>query len=90
MRKYNYIYIFLILSLFLIVSLEVAWAEDLFTWGDCVKEALKNHPDLISAAEKVKQAKSDKDIELTAMLPRVTSEAGVKKSKTAGKKTIES
>lgn len=99
MRKYNYIYIFVILLLFLTVTLEVAWAEDLFTqplrgeagytWRDCIKEALKNHPDLISAAEKVKQARSDKDIDLSSMLPQITSEAGVKKSKTGGKKTTE-
>jgi outer membrane protein TolC len=56
-------------------------AEETLTWKDCVKEALINHPDLISGKEKVKQAEADKDITSSAMLPQVTSEISGKRSK---------
>ncbi len=88
MKRYKYLCATVFL-LFLSVALKTAAAEDLLAWKDCVNEALKNHPDLISAAEKIKQAKSDKDIDVSSVLPQVTSEATGRKSKTGGKKTKE-
>lgn len=51
--------------------------------------AIGNNPELISASEKVKQAKKDKDIDLSSMLPQVDSEASSKRGKAATKKTTD-
>lgn len=64
---------------------QVLIAQELLTWQDCVKEALKNHPDLIAAREKVRQTKADKDITLSGALPQVTSQINAKRTKTAKK-----
>lgn len=63
------VYIIIFAVLFLFAS--VAYAQDMFTWEDCVREAKKKHPDLISASEKVKQAREDKSIEISSMLPQI-------------------
>ncbi|MFH0731707.1 MAG: TolC family protein [Candidatus Omnitrophota bacterium] len=74
---------------FYFLSAGLAFAQGPLTWQECVQKAKKNHPDLISAAEEVKQAKSDKDINIATILPQVTgSVSGTRsrtKSKTAGK-----
>ncbi|MDY6838938.1 MAG: TolC family protein [Thermodesulfobacteriota bacterium] len=57
-------------------------AQEVLTWPDCVRKALKHHPDVISAKEKVRQAEADKKITKSAVLPQVTSEVSGKKSKT--------
>jgi outer membrane protein TolC len=49
-------------------------AEEVLTWGDCVKEARKNHPDLLSAEEAVNQAKANKAIAISTMLPQISTE----------------
>jgi len=56
--------------LYLILSAACVWAEPL-EWADCVNEARKNHPELISALEKISQAKHDKSIVRSALLPSV-------------------
>ena len=75
---------FFILSL---LKIDSACGQDVITWEDCVREAKENHPDLISAAEEVKQAKRDMDIDLSAILPQVTTDASGKRGKTASAKT---
>jgi outer membrane protein TolC len=79
MKRFNICLFILLLSVCLTTRVT---AEETLTWEDCVKEALKNHPDLISGKEKVKQAEADKDITSSAMLPQVTSEVSGKRSKT--------
>ena len=69
------------ISLFLGVS--TACAQETLTWEECVRRAKKNHPDLISAAEEVKQAKADLDIEISAMLPDITGGASGKRARTS-------
>lgn len=65
----------IILILFLIISPAIAGAEEMVSWSDCVKEAKKNHPDLISAIEKIKQAKATKEITRSAYLPQLDFDA---------------
>jgi outer membrane protein TolC len=77
-------YVILLLTvLFLYGDPSAVRAEDVLRWEDCVNEARENHPDLISAFERVNQAGSDKDIVLSDMLPQVTAQAAGKKSKTS-------
>jgi outer membrane protein TolC len=54
------------------------------TWQDCIKEAARNHPDLISAQEQVKQSEASKRITASTLLPQVSSDlsGGTAKSAT--------
>jgi outer membrane protein TolC len=48
-------------------------AEEVLTWGECIKEAAKNHPDLIAAVEQVKQSEASKKITASTLYPQVDS-----------------
>ncbi len=63
--------------------------EEVLTWKDCVKEAQKNNPDLTSAQEVVKQAKADKAITISDMLPQINTEVSQKTSKSATNNTTD-
>jgi len=56
-----------------------AVAEDALSWQDCVREAAKNNPDLISASEVVKQQKATKFSTQSGLLPQII--GGVKASR---------
>ena len=43
-----------------------AQSEETIGWIECVKEAKKQHPDLVSAAEKISAAKASKEITRSA------------------------
>ncbi len=62
--------IFLVL-LFLLVSFKESLAEELLSWQDCIKEAAKNHPDLIAAEESIKQSQASKNITGSALFPQI-------------------
>ena len=70
MIKYIKSPLMVLIFLLLLFSGE-ARAEDTLVWQECVKEAKKNHPDLISALEKVSQAKASKEITRSAYLPQL-------------------
>lgn len=55
----------------------------MLAWDDCVKEAGKNHPDLISAQEELNQAKADKAITASDLLPQISSSLSERTSRTA-------
>ena len=63
---------------------EVALALTALTWEDCVKEAKENHPDLISAEEKLNQAKLTRTITKSNLLPQISSDISERSSKTSG------
>ncbi|MFA5117261.1 MAG: TolC family protein [Candidatus Omnitrophota bacterium] len=48
-----------------------AQSEEVLTWQDCLREAQKNHPDLISALEFVKQSQAAKAISQSGLAPQV-------------------
>lgn len=79
-------FIFFIFLLYDAAFCRGVFAEEVLTWDNCVNEALKNHPDLISAREEVKQAKADKNITRSALLPQITSQVSAGKSQTDPKK----
>lgn len=62
-----------------------ASADEALTWQDCIKQAAKNHPDLISAEESVKQSEAAKKITASTLLPQVNSSLGASTAKTSGK-----
>lgn len=57
-----------------------ALGEEVLTWEDCVKEAAKNHPDLISAQESVKSSQADKSITASGLFPQVSTDFGASRS----------
>lgn len=75
--------------LFLSASFSWAKAEEVLTWQDCVREAAKNHPDLISAVEGINQSKADKKITASALFPQVTSDVTATTAKTTTGKSDE-
>ena len=62
------------LIVFLCFILNEGIADEILTWQDCVKEAKKNHPDLISATEKLNQAKANKTIADSSLFPQINSD----------------
>ena len=66
------------LLIFLAVSccaLNRTWADETILWDDCVKQAKLNHPDLVSAKEKVKESVAAKEITRSAVIPQITGTA---------------
>jgi len=49
----------------------LAYAEELLNWQDCIKETAKNNPDLIAAQEEVKQSEASKNITASTLYPQV-------------------
>ncbi len=82
MPKYSIFIIFLLLACFL----KNVGAEETFTWQDCVKEAARNHPDLISAQESVKQSEAGKKITASSLFPEINSNAGASVAKASAAK----
>jgi len=60
-----------------------ALAEEMLTWEDCLVEAKKNHPDLISAEENINQQKASKAITASALYPQIDSSLDASTTKTS-------
>ena len=60
-----------LLLIFLCFLSHPAAAEEVLAWGDCIKEAAKNHPDLIAAREEIKQSEAGKKISASGLYPQV-------------------
>ncbi|MCX5714603.1 MAG: TolC family protein [Candidatus Omnitrophica bacterium] len=77
----------IIFFVFLGIALPLRAEEDvgpeILSWQDCVKEAAKNHPDLISSQEAVKQSEAAKNITASTLLPQVDSSAGFTRTRTS-------
>lgn len=70
------------LLIFMVLARDLC-AEEAMGWDACVKEAKLKHPDLISAFDKVMQARASKEITRSVMLPQVTGSASQETSKGA-------
>lgn len=75
--------LYMLIFMFLLLSVNTTYSQDILTWENCVVEAKKNHPDLISAAEKVKQASADKAREISSALPQIDGALSGKSAKTS-------
>jgi outer membrane protein TolC len=56
--------------------------EEVLTWHDCVSVAKRNHPDLISAREKINQKKAGVGIARSVLLPQINASVNRSTSKT--------
>ncbi|MFH0762921.1 MAG: TolC family protein [Candidatus Omnitrophota bacterium] len=74
------------LLLFLFLCFNEAAAGEVLSWVDCIREAAKNNPDLISAEEEVKQSQAGKKITASSLFPQIDSNlrASSAKAATAG------
>jgi len=86
--------IYPVLVFFLSFLFNQAQAAEVLTWQDCIKEAAKNHPDLIAAQAKVKQSEAAKGITASTLFPQINSNLGASTAKTssgtAGSSTADS
>jgi len=57
-------------------------AADTLSWQDCIVEARKNNPDLISAQEVVNQNKADKRIASSTLFPQIDANLSAQTQKT--------
>lgn len=75
--------IFLISALFLSVYSHGAVAGEVLSWQDCIKEAAKNHPDLIAAVEEIKQSQASKKITASTLYPQIDANLNASTARTA-------
>ncbi|MFH1440724.1 MAG: TolC family protein [Candidatus Omnitrophota bacterium] len=66
----------------LFIFLNTAIAEETLTWQDCIKEAAKNHPDLIASKEEIKQSEAGKTITASALFPQIDSNLNASTART--------
>ncbi|MFH1244979.1 MAG: TolC family protein [Candidatus Omnitrophota bacterium] len=73
---------------------EQSAAGTILSWGDCLAEAEKNHPDLISAAEGINIKKAGRDVTASGLYPQFSASVGASTAQTstasAGKSTSDS
>jgi len=67
-----------------VIVLNEASAQETLTWQDCLHEAAKNHPDLISAHENINQSKAAKAISSSGLFPQVGADLSASAAKTSG------
>jgi outer membrane protein TolC len=84
---FKFIKIYFVILSFLLIIFKQASAEEILSWQDCIREAAKNHPDLIAAQESVKQSQAQKKITASALFPQVNSSLSAATVKTGGKTT---
>ena len=63
-----------------------ASAEEVLTWKDCIDEARKNHPDLVSAEEQIYQQQASKIITGSTLYPQVNGSINWSRTKTTTQK----
>ena len=80
-----FFFIFLFILIFGLSN--VCAAEEVLTWGGCIQEAAKNHPDLIASQQKVKQSEASKQQTASGLFPQITSSLSAQTSQSGGQET---
>ncbi len=70
-----------------LVRVAPAAAERTLSWGECLREAQRNNPDLISAAEDIAQADADTALAQSRFLPQLSAQLGLSTSVETDAKT---
>jgi len=71
----NYITFCIACAVLLNVFPAAVWAEEVLSWQECIAQAQKNHPDLISAQANVRQYQAAKGITVSGLLPQISAGA---------------
>lgn len=69
--------------LFLVLSRLTAQAGEVLTWEACVKEALKNHPDLAASREALRSEQFQHQGSYSGFLPQLSADAGASRANSA-------
>jgi outer membrane protein TolC len=64
-------------------------ADEILTWKDCIREAKRHNPDLVSAKENLSYAQASRWIAISSALPQISTEFSEGSSKTAATDTKE-
>ena len=80
---FNQVRIYFIILSFLFIPYKQVFAEEILTWRDCIKEAAKNHPDLIAASEEIKQSQASKAITASTLYPQIDANLSAATAKTS-------
>jgi outer membrane protein TolC len=83
----EYLKITFIILAFSSVSYSLLFAEEVLSWQDCIREASKNHPDLIAATEETKQSQAAKAITASALFPQIDANLRTSTAQTASSAT---
>jgi len=78
----KYLRIYFIALIFLVISFGSLAAEEILSWEDCIKEASRNHPDLIAAQEEIKQSQASKKITASTLYPQASANLGAATGRT--------
>ena len=62
-------------------------SEESLTWGQCIREAAKNHPDLIASQQTVKQSEAAKQQVASGLFPQVAASLSAQTTQSHGKPT---
>ncbi|MDD5561953.1 MAG: TolC family protein [Candidatus Omnitrophica bacterium] len=85
---FKYLKTFPIILAFLFISCRLGIAEETLSWQDCIKEAAKNHPDLIVAQEGIKESQASKAITTSTLFPQIDSSLSASTSKTTATSAV--
>jgi len=75
--------IFVVTMFAIFATVATARPEEILTWGECLKLAKENNPDLISAAESIDAQKAAKSIVASRVFPQISADLDYSKSKVA-------
>jgi len=79
---------FILAVIFLIAgSSNIYAAQEILTWGACIQEAAKNHPDLIASGQIIKQSEASKQQTASGLFPQVTSSLSAQTAQSSGQET---
>ena len=73
--------IFLFLIIAYLAGPACCSAQEVLAWQDCLKEAKTNNPEYLAALENIEQAKAEKKLVISNLLPQITAEVTAKTSK---------
>ena len=59
-------------------------AQELLTWGQCIQEAAKNHPDLIASGEEIKQSEATKQQTASGLFPQLNANLSAQTAQSSG------
>ena len=82
-RYFEYIIKYGMVLLLVLMPVNII-ADQVFNWDDCLKEAKSNHPDLLSARDKVDQARAGKAAARSNLLPQLSTSVSAKTSESSG------
>lgn len=77
----------LAVTAFIAGSGNLCLADEVLTWGQCIREAAKNHPDLIAAGETIKQSQAVKQQTASGLFPQITADLSAQTSQSNGRPT---